>query len=141
MKSALILERDAAASARTSQLLRCLGYVPAPVRTPQEALNVVSAIKFDVVVTYTAKIPNDRRSLTAELKRAAPASAVLLIADNDPFYDELPAPGTRGVSAVLRRPPSADAIRRVVQFGADGYGLQPLSVPPSGERRKARGCI
>lgn len=135
MKSALVLEKDAMSSARTSKLLSCLGFVTAPVRSPEEALNVASAIKFDVVVTYTFTKPNDRRSFTSELKRAAPEAAVVLIAEND---QKRPAPGCHGVSAVLERPPSADAIRRVVEFGMDGYGLQPVCALPFGERRRAQ---
>lgn len=102
-------------------------------RSPEEALNVASAIKFDVVVTYTATKPNDRRSFTSELKRAAPEATVVLIVEND---DEKPVPGCKGISAVLERPPSADDVRRVVQFGIDRYGLHPAYVLSFEERRK-----
>jgi len=134
MKSALVLEKDAPSSVRTTKLLSCLGYVTAPVRSPEEALNVASAIKFDVVVTYTATKPNDRRSLTGELKRVAPEAAVVLLVNDN---EERPLPGYKGVSAVLERPPSADDVRRAVMFGIDGYGLQPAYVLPFEERRKA----
>lgn len=133
MKSALVLEKDATASAKTTKLLSCLGYVTAPVRSAKEALNVVSAIKFDLVVTYTATKPNDRRSLTGELKRAAPEAAIVLITDNG---EEGSGFRCKGISAVLERPPSVDDVRRVVEFGIDGYGLQPAYGLSFKERRK-----
>jgi CheY-like chemotaxis protein len=138
MKYALVLERDPSSSEKTSQLLRWLGYVTAPVQTPVEALNVAGTISFDVIVTCTAVQPNERRSLTGELKRAAPEAAVVLIADED---EENPAARARkypGTSAVLARPPSVEALRKVVEFGIDGSGLQPIHVPPSQERRRNR---
>lgn len=59
MKTALILEKDLIAAKKTSTLLKGLGYLPAPVRTAEEALAVASAISFDVVVTSTPiKAPN-----------------------------------------------------------------------------------
>ena len=134
MKCALVLEKDPTSSARTSAVLESLGYTTAPVATPDEALNVAHAINFDVIVTCTSIRPNDRRSLTGELKRCAPDAAVVLIADPD----ERPRAALRrpaGVSAVVERPASFDSLRRVVEFGIDGYGLQPIHVPPARERR------
>lgn len=136
MKSALILEKDTQACVRMSKLLSCLGYVTAPVRTAEEALNVVRAIKFNVIVTCTATRRHDRRLLTGELKRAAPDAAVVLIAENDEECKSL-LYRAQGLSAVLRRPPTADALRRVIDFGLDGYGLQPAYEPPPLERRKS----
>lgn len=138
MKSALILERDAHASMRTSKLLSCLGYVTAPVRTAEAALNAVSTIKFNLIVTFTATRPNDRRSLTGELKRAAPEAVVVLIAENDDEYRKSSPYCVQGLSAVLKRPPTADAVRRIIDFGLDGYGLQPAYVRPRLERRKSK---
>lgn len=67
MKCALVLEKDLALDCDTSQQLRSIGCVTAPARTPEEALNVASAINFDVIVTCTAAIPGDRRSLIENL--------------------------------------------------------------------------
>lgn len=138
MKCALVLEKDAVSSARTSALLQSLGYTTAPVTTPEEALNVADLISFDVIVTCTTRVPHERRSLTGELKRHSPEAAVVLIADADDEPDELADARHAGVSAVLPRPASLDTLRRVVEFGIDGYGLQPIHVPPSWERRGRR---
>lgn len=137
MKAAVVLEKDSDSAAKLAGQLRGLGYLTAPVRTAEQALSAVNLIKFDVIVTCTAKRENDRRALTGELKRAAPDAAIVLITESDGALE-----GARrncpGVSAVIKRPPSADALRRIVQFGIDGYGLQPSYVPPAHERRRAR---
>jgi CheY-like chemotaxis protein len=127
MRNALILEKDAVSSSSTSQLLSSLGYVTAPVRTPQQALNVASSIRFDIIVTCTS---------TGELKRAAPEAAIILIAEphdatSDAQLSQLP-----GVSAVVKRP-SVKVLGQVVEFGIGGCGLQPSHVLPAQERRSS----
>lgn len=136
MKAALVLEKDLVSTRKTSQILKTLGYLPAPVRTAEEALAVASAISFDVIVTSTPIKPNDRRALTGELKRMAPDAAVVLIADSDKENVEARQRSYAGLSAVLTRQTMADGLRRVVQFGIDGFGLQPSGVPKSSERRR-----
>lgn len=138
MKTALVLEKDLDASKKTSTILKTLGYLPAPVRTPEEALNVASAITFDVIVTSTPNKANDRRALTGELKRMAPEAAVVLIAESDEEGAEARQRAYAGLSAVLTRQTMADGLRRVCQFGIDGFGLQPPGVPRWFERRHAR---
>jgi DNA-binding NarL/FixJ family response regulator len=136
MKSALILEKDDASSVKTSRVLSWLGYVTAPVRTPEEALNVINVIKFDVIVTCTATKPHDRRSFTGELKRAAPEAAVVLITDD---FDETVQASTHrssGLAAVVKRSTSADDLRTIVEIGIDGYGMQPARVLSGTERRR-----
>ena len=135
MKHALILEKDEESSTKVSRVLGWLGYVTAPVQTPEQALNVASAIKFDVIITCTAKTPDDRRSLTGELKRAAPEAALILISDKeinvDTSLSQCP-----GISAVVKRPPSFDVLRHIVEFGIDGSGLQLTYLPVLHERRR-----
>lgn len=131
MKNALILEKDKDSSTKISRVLSWLGYVTAPVRTPDEALNVARAIKFDVIITCTAKTPHDRRSLTGELKRAAPEAALILISDKETPLSHCP-----GISAVVKRPPSFDVLRHIVEFGIDGSGLQLAYLPVLHERRR-----
>jgi CheY-like chemotaxis protein len=135
MKAALVLEKDPVSTKKTSQILETLGYLPAPVRTADEALAVASAISFDVIVTSTPVKANDRRALTGELKRLAPEAAVVLIAESDQENVEARQRSYAGLSAVLTRRTMADGLRRVVQFGIDGFGLQPSGVPKSAERR------
>jgi CheY-like chemotaxis protein len=135
MKCALILEKNAATQTHTEQVLRSLGYVVAATKTPYEALNVASCLDFDVIATYTPELPNDRRSLTSELKRYAPEAAVVLVAD-----DEEPAPPPaewhQGISAVIKRSQLMSMLWRIVQFGVDGCGLQPHYLPEGYERRQ-----
>jgi CheY-like chemotaxis protein len=140
MKTALVLEKDPASTRKTSQILKTLGYLPAPVRSAEEALAVASAISFDVIVTATPIKPNDRRALTGELKRVAPEAAVVLVAENDEEHVEARQRSYAGLSAVLTRQTMADGLRRVVQFGIDGFGLQPPGFPKSSERRH-RGTV
>jgi CheY-like chemotaxis protein len=136
MKHALVFEKDSASCTKTSRLLSWLGYATASVQTPCQALNAAKAIKFDVIVSCTAEKPNDRRSLTGELKRTAPQAAVVLIAENDPVKEEPSTQYYAGVSAVIKRPVSVEVLRRIVEFGIDGCGLQPVDVSVSQERRK-----
>jgi CheY-like chemotaxis protein len=137
MKAALILEKDPTSTQKTSQLLKTLGYLPAPVKTASEALAVASSISFDVIVTCTPIKPNDRRALTGELKRTAPEAAIVLITENDEEQAKARKHSYAGLSAVLTRQLMADGLRRIVQFGIDGFGLQPAGVPRSSERRRA----
>lgn len=137
MKAALVLEKDPVSSKKTSQILKTLGYLPAPVRSAEQALAAASTISFDVIVTSTPVNANDRRALTGELKRMAPEAAVVLIAENDEEHAEARQRSYAGLSAVLNRRTMADGLRRVVQFGIDGFGLQPPGVPKSVERRRA----
>lgn len=136
MKTALVLEKDRTACRETAQLLTCLGYVAASVRSADEAIKVACAIRFSVIVTCTATRPDDRRSLIGELKRTAPDAAVVLVAENDEEYARARHARHAGVAAVVKRPASADTLRRIVEFGIDGYGLQPVCIAPSEERRR-----
>lgn len=137
MKTALILEKDPVYVKKTSQILRILGYLPAPVRSVDEALAVASAISFDVIITFTAVNANDRRGLTGELKRMAPEAAIVLIAESEEERVETCQRSYAGLSALLTRRTMADGLRRVVQFGIVGFGLQPPGVPKSLETRHA----
>jgi DNA-binding response OmpR family regulator len=139
MKLALLFEVDRASRHVSSAVLRSMGYVPFPVYTTEKALQAAYVIKFDVVVTCTAIIPGDRRSLTAELKRCLPNSAILLMAD--PVLGVHSNGGCAGVSRILTPPLTAQDLRSVVEFGLDGNGLQPASVGQSEERRVSTGCV
>ncbi len=138
MKSALVLEEDDAARDKIVNLLKWMGYVAAPVRTADEALNIASAISFKVIITYTATRPNDRRSLIGELKRAAPDAAIVLLTESDHRQSWTQKRQIFGVSAVVLRPLTVEDLRRVVEFGIDGDGSQPCSVSGHLERRMTR---
>lgn len=136
MKHALVLEKDARSCARLSELLRHLGYTAATVRTAFEALEVTSAIKVEVIVTYTCRIPNDRRALTGELKRAAPEAALILIGENDGSDIEAAAGNCPGLSAIVTRPTSVDILRSIIALQGGSYGLPRGSTNPWKERRR-----
>jgi DNA-binding NtrC family response regulator len=134
MKLALVLEKDFATSKKTCQLVELLGYKSAAVWTADQALNVTRAIKFHLIVTCTTRKENDQRSLIGELKRITPQAALVLITENGE-QNSSSAHTYLGISAVIGRPPSVDALRRIVEFGIDGCGLQPNGVPKEYERR------
>ncbi len=141
MKCALILEKDQVSSNDTSRLLKSLGYVPAAVRTPMEALNVANALDFDVIITCASRIPDDRRSLVGELKRLAPEAAVILVQDDRSVSPDAQYGGAEGISGVLHRPITVKDLRKIVEFGVDGFGMQPAYLPPSQDRRKRRAIM
>lgn len=134
MKCALLLEKDQASCAKTADTLKWLGYMVAPVHSPHEALRVVGALRFDLIVTCTATKPDDRRSLTGELKRSAPNAAIVLIAD-DAQGDEGRPRNYAGISAVVKRPTSLEGFRKVLEYQLD-HELQPACRQDAQERRK-----
>jgi len=131
MKSALLLEFDKAARAQAAGLLHSLGYIVAPVATPQAALQTAEALRFDAVLTCTDFNADDRRSLGGELARLAPGAAIVMLVDSDAV-----GAGHRQCSAALLfKPVTLQALRRVLDFGIDGLGLHPVWVAPREERR------
>jgi CheY-like chemotaxis protein len=135
MKLALLVENNQLERDRLAKILRWLGYIAAPVHTPDEALNVAGAINFDLIVTGTAVKPNDRRTLTSELKRLAPKSAIVLVASEEEEYRAARAGRYPCVNAVLKRPTTMDALWRTIRFGLDGLCLPSTCVPRVQERR------
>jgi DNA-binding NtrC family response regulator len=136
MKSALLLDQDVDSCARTAQALKWLGYAVAPIRTAQQALSAIQMLKFDLIVTSTAAKPDDRRSLTGELKRSAPATSIVLIADERTKQQEMRPMNYPGVSAVVKRPASLEALRKAVEYQLD-YELLPARFPQEQERRRS----
>jgi len=130
MKCALLLEEDEASRAKTANVLKWLGYIVVAARSPHAALHATGSIRFDLILTCTAIIPNDRRSLTGELKRAAPNAAIILIAGEDQSHFN----NYAGVNSVIRRPATLDALRKVIEYQLD-YELQPASLLTKHERR------
>jgi CheY-like chemotaxis protein len=133
MKYALVLEKDSATCNTTSDVLSSMGYLITPVFNPKKALHAVHMIQFDLIVTCTAINPGDRRSLTGELKRCSPDSAVVLLADPKvgPHFNT----NCGGADAILYRPLTAAAIGSVIEAGFDGYGPQAPPSKPASERR------
>lgn len=136
MGHALVLEIDSESCTQIADLLRSLGYTAAPVRTPYEAIEVASALKIDVVVTYTCQIPNDRRALTGELRRAAPEAAVILIGEGDTSQIEATAGSCPGLSAVVTRPISIAVLRDIIALQVCTVTSKPGYRDPWKERRR-----
>lgn len=135
MKFALLFEANRVSSDASSAVLRSMGYLPFAVFTAEKALQAAHVVKLDLMVLCTAIIPQDRRSLTAELKRISPHSAIVLMAD--PVLGVQSNGICAGVSRILCSPLTAQDLRSVVEFGIDGYGLQPGGLHPSEERRRS----
>lgn len=113
MKYALILEKNSELCNNTAAVLSSMGYLTTPVFNQKKALYAARLIQFDLIVTCTAHIPGDRRSLTGELKRCLPEATILLLADPE---SAPPAEGTLdGVSAILYRPLTEEAVRRILE--------------------------
>jgi hypothetical protein len=112
-----------------------MGYLITPVFNEKKALYAARLIQFDLIITCTAVNPGDRRSLTGELKRCMPEATVILLADPE---SGPPVDGNiDGVAAVLYRPLTAQGVRRTLECGADGFGLQPPPFQPGPERRRS----
>jgi len=136
MKSALLVENNLIERGKLAAFLRGLGYVTTPVQTPEEALILADTLSFDIIITNTALQPNDRRTLTSELKRLTPESAIVLVTSQEEEYRDAQAGRYPCVSAVTKGPTTIDSLKRTIQFGLNAYTLLPKCVPPSEERRK-----
>jgi CheY-like chemotaxis protein len=132
MKSAMLLEYDDTAREQTASLLQSLGYVVACAATPQAALHASQSLRFDAVLTCTDSNADDRRSFVGELARLAPGASIVYLLDSN-------ATGcgcADRASALLFKPVTLAALRRVLEFGVDGLGQQQLWVPLQRERRR-----
>lgn len=132
MRCALLVDHDSIERDHVAALLKARGYVVAATDSAQTALHTAQTVKVDVVLTDTVFNIDDRRSFIGELGRLAPAAPVVLLADSTaaiPMYHD-------HCSAVLAKPVSARALRRVLEFGVDGYGNLPTHPGWDEERRR-----
>lgn len=134
MKYALVLERCTKTCNDTSTLLASLGYLITPVFSPKKALHAAHMIQFDLIVTCTASNPEDRRSLTGELARCSPAAVLVLLTDAEPGPVNA---HVEGVSAILRRPLTADDLKNVIDRAPGDPGIQ-LRAPGLADERRRR---
>lgn len=132
MKYALVLESNSETCNNTAELVASMGYLVTPVFSPKKALHAAHMIQFDLIVTCTACIPGDRRSLTGELARCSPDALLILVAE-----PELKAANCefKGVNAVLNRPVIAQDLRNSVDC-RDEPLTQPLPPRLARERRR-----
>ena len=136
MKSALLIENDHVERARLAKILGWIGFQAAPASTPKQALNVAHSIKFNVIVTCTYLLPDDRRALTSELKRLAPEAIIVLLTYDEEEYRKARAGCCPCVNAVLRRPVTLDALWRLVRLGSDEIWLRSDNLQALEERRR-----
>lgn len=131
MKCALLLERNPEARREIAALLRSLGYLVAGVDTAASLINTAYALRCDVILTDTTFNMDDRRSFLGELERLAPAAPIVLLTEGE----RIPAHVDRQ-RPLLAKPVSLRALRRVVEFGIDGYGLLPTAGGVRGHERR-----
>jgi len=135
MKLAIIFEKDDASSEKTSESLKLFGYVTASVKSASEAFNVLGAINANVIVIYSASSPEERRLIPNELKRIGPDTTIILITDSEGDYLQARVQGFPGVDAVIKRPASVEAFRRVLDTELDTC-FRTARIVPDHERRK-----
>lgn len=115
MKCALLVEHDPVNREHAERLLKAFGYVVAATDNAQTALHTAQAVRVDVILTDTAFNTHDRRSFVGELGRLAPAAPVILMTEATagiPIYHD-------GCSAVLSKPLTPRALRRVLELSLD----------------------
>lgn len=132
MRCALLLDHDPDSREQIAALLKTRGYVVAATGNPQTALHTAETVRIDLAFTDTVFNVDDRRSFIGELGRLAPDAPIVLLADNAaafPVYHD-------HCSAVLAKPVSMRGLRRVLEFGIDGYGMLPTHPGWDDERRR-----
>lgn len=131
MKSALLLEYEDTAREDICALLKSLGYIVALAATPQAALQALEGVRFDAIFSCTDANADDRRSFLGELARMGSGAAIVYLACPDARHAGHP----HHDSALLFKPVSLKSLRRVLDFGVDGFGARPLHAGLARERR------
>lgn len=132
MRCALLLDHDHDSRENINALLKARGYVVAATDNASTALHTAQTVRVDLVLTDTLFNIDDRRAFIGEMGRWAPGVPVILLADSTaavPLYHD-------HCSAVLTKPVNARGLRRVLDFGIDGYGM--LQTHPGWEAERRR---
>lgn len=133
MKYALVLERNAETCNDTANLVASLGYLVTPVFSAKKALHAAHMIQFDLIVTCTATIGDDRRCLIGELARCSPDATLIFVAESGKFATERQ---LEVVNAVLRRPVVKEILRKAIGDVLDKPATRPLPLWLPRERRR-----
>jgi CheY-like chemotaxis protein len=136
MKYALVLESNSETCNSTAELVASMGYLVTPVFSPKKALHAAHMIQFDLIVTCTASMPGDRRSLTGELARCSPDALLVLVAEPElKAVDKAVAGRFLGVNAIIDRPVIASDLQHAIDC-RDEPIKQPLLPSLARERRR-----
>jgi len=135
MKYALVLERDSETCSETASLVASMGYLVTPVFSPKKALHAAHMIQFDLIVTCTAVIPADRRSLTGELARCSPDAVLVFVEDAETGVS---IGQIEGVNQIIKRPV---VIRDLQNAIVDGVNKIPPLLPLWLTRERRRRAV
>ena len=132
MKYALVLESNPETCNSTAGLVASLGYLVTPVFSPKKALHAAHMIQFDLILTCTACIPGDRRSLVGELARCSPDALLILVVE--PASNAVDG-RFMNVNAIINRSVIARDLKNLVDC-REASPTQPLPPRPGRERRR-----
>jgi CheY-like chemotaxis protein len=139
MKYALVLESNSETCNTTADLVASMGYLVTPVFSPKKALHAAHMIQFDLILTCTASIPGDRRSLTGELARCSPDALLVLVAEPElKAVDKAVAGQFLGVNAIIHRPVIARDLKDAIDSRNAPLKQQP---PPRLARERRRRAV
>jgi DNA-binding NarL/FixJ family response regulator len=132
MKHALVLGRTAAMCNEITDILGKHGFRVAPVFNAKKALHVARILPFDLIVTCTTRNPDDRRSLTGEIKHYAPDAFIVLLSDQAGDTERA---ADDGVDQILPLPVTRQALARALDAVSAGHWRPPAMRPFTAERR------
>lgn len=132
MKYALVLESNAETCNDTAKLVASMGYLVTPVFSAKKALHAAHMIQFDLILTCTASIPGDRRSLTGELARCSPDAVLLFVADEE--FNTV-AGQFDAVNGIINRPVIVKDLKNAIDNGFERLLPQPAWLTRERRRR------
>lgn len=136
MKLSLIVQSGSYLDADLVAQMKMLGYFTVATNSTSRAVQIVKAVKFDVILLCKLKRPPERRSLASELKNLSRNSLIVLITSCPETYRKAKACHFSGLTAALRTPTNINALWRILEYGQEGFGCHPGWVNACDERRK-----
>jgi CheY-like chemotaxis protein len=110
----LVLDDEPEIRMLVAELLRDAGYRPAEAATYDQALALLAAFRFDLVLADPPDAPDLRRAAPAQLLEAAGGTPVVLCSARDP--SELADWAARGFAGLLAKPFDADELTAIVRL-------------------------
>jgi hypothetical protein len=136
MKLSLIVYSGSQLDADLVAYMKMLGYFTVATNITNRAVQIVKAVKFDVILLCKLRHPPERRSLASELKTLSRNSIIILVTSCPKTYRKAKSCHISGLTAVLRTPINVNALWRVLEYGQEGLGCHPGWVDACDERRK-----